>query len=291
MFAGFRTDRIATPGAGIHVRVGGAGSPVLLLHGFPQTGAAWHRVAPDLAAEHTVVVPDLRGYGASDKPRGSPSHVAYAKRTMAADQVAVMSALGFECFAVVGHDRGGRVGHRMALDHPDRVRRLAVLDILPTRHVLRTTDEATARAYYHWFFLSQPYDLPERLIGADPEFFLRWCLRTLSADPGCYAGEAIEEYVAAYADPATVHATCEDYRAAATVDLEHDEADLDRRVACPLLVLWGERGFVGSRGDVLRVWRERASDVRGGPLPSGHALPEEAPGETTAALLPFLRDA
>lgn len=291
MFEGFRTHRVAGRGARIRVRVGGSGPPVLLLHGFPQTGAAWERVAPALAAEFTVVVADLRGYGASDKPPGSATHAEYAKRTMAADQVAGMAALGFDAFAVVGHDRGGRVGHRMALDHPARVQRLAVLDILPTWHVFRTADEVTARAYYHWFFLSQPFDLPERLIGADPEFYLRWCLRAFAADPACYSPEAMAEYVAAYADPATVHASCEDYRAAAGIDLEHDAADLDRHLGCPLLVLWGERGFVGSRGDVLGAWRDRASDVRGTALPCGHSMPEEAPDATAAALLAFLREA
>jgi haloacetate dehalogenase len=235
-----------------------------------------------------VVAPDLRGYGASGKPPGSASHIEYAKRTMAADQVAVMGALGFEEFAVVGHDRGGRVGHRMALDHPERVQRLAVLDIVPTHEVFRTTDEMLARVYWHWFFLSQPYDLPERLIGADPEYLLRFALRAWSSDGTVFDEAAVAEYAAAFRDPATVHATCEDYRAAASIDLEHDEADLACRVTCPVLVLWGARGFVGRRYDVLECWGRRAQQVSGTAVDSGHFLPEEAPAETLAALEEFL---
>jgi haloacetate dehalogenase len=293
MLGTFRHTRVPTPDVTIDARVGGNGPPVLLLHGYPQTQAMWHRVAPALAEEFTVVLADLRGYGASDKPRGTPGNSEYSKRTMAADQVAVMRALGFESFAVVGHDRGGRVGHRLALDHRERVTRLAVLDILPTLEVFRTTDEATARAYFHWFFLSLPGDLPERMIGADPEYFLRWCLERFSGQPDVFDTdlfdpEALASYVAAFADPDAVHATCEDYRAGAGVDLEHDEADLDRPLACPLLALWAAHAFVATRGDVLGAWRRRALDVRGGPVPGGHYFPEQSPAETIAALMPFL---
>jgi haloacetate dehalogenase len=287
-WANFKSTRIAVPGVEIAVRTAGAGPPLLLLHGYPQTSAMWSRIAPALARRYTVVAPDLRGYGASGKPPGSASHIEYAKRTMAADQVAVMETLGFEEFAVVGHDRGGRVGHRMALDHPDRVQRLAVLDIVPTHEVFRTTDEMLARVYWHWFFLSQPYDLPERLIGADPEYLLRFALRAWSSDGTVFDEAAVAEYAAAFRDPATVHATCEDYRAAASIDLEHDEADLDRRVTCPVLVLWGARGFVGRRYDVLECWGRRAQHVSGTAVDSGHFLPEEAPAETLAALEEFL---
>jgi haloacetate dehalogenase len=286
----FKPARIQVPGVEIAVWTAGDGPPVLLLHGYPQTHSIWHRVAPSLAEGFTVVAPDLRGYGASDKPPGSATHVEYAKRTMAADQVAVMAALGFEEFAVVGHDRGGRVGHRLALDHPDRVQRLAVLDIVPTLEVFRTADEILARAYFHWFFLSQPYDLPERLIGADPEYFLRFALRGWSGDPDCFDPAVVAEYVAAFRDPAAVHASCEDYRAAASIDLEHDEADLDRRIRCPVLVLWGGRGFVGRRYDVLECWGRRAEHVSGAALDCGHFVPEEAPAPTIAALEKFLSD-
>jgi haloacetate dehalogenase len=287
-WANFKSTRIAVPGVEIAVRTAGAGPPLLLLHGYPQTSAMWSRIAPALARRYTVVAPDLRGYGASGKPPGSASHIEYAKRTMAADQVAVMGALGFEEFAVVGHDRGGRVGHRMALDHPERVQRLAVLDIVPTHEVFRTTDEMLARVYWHWFFLSQPYDLPERLIGADPEYLLRFALRAWSSDGTVFDEAAVAEYAAAFRDPATVHATCEDYRAAASIDLEHDEADLACRVTCPVLVLWGARGFVGRRYDVLECWGRRAQQVSGTAVDSGHFLPEEAPAETLAALEEFL---
>jgi haloacetate dehalogenase len=286
----FRAAGIAVPGVEIAVWSAGDGPPVLLLHGYPQTHAMWHRVAPALADRFTVVVPDLRGYGASGKPPGSADHVEYAKRTMAADQVAVMAALGFEQFAVVGHDRGGRVGHRLAIDHPERVQRLAVLDIVPTHEVFRTTDEALARAYFHWFFLSTPYDLPERLIGGDPEYFLRFALRAWSGNPDCFDPAVVDEYVAAFRDPATVHATCEDYRAAASIDLEHDEADMDARLRCPVLVLWGGRGFVGRRYDVLECWGRRAEQVSGAALDCGHFVPEEAPEATVAALEKFLSD-
>jgi haloacetate dehalogenase len=290
-WAGFRHARSQVAGVEIAVWSAGEGPPVLLLHGYPQTHSMWHRVAPVLARRFTVVAPDLRGYGASGKPPGSATHVEYAKRTMAADQVAVMDALGFDRFAVVGHDRGGRVGHRLALDHPDRVDRLAVLDIVPTLEVFRTTDERLARAYFHWFFLSQPYDLPERLIGADPEYFLRFALRAWSGTPDCFDAAVVEEYVTAFGDPATVHATCEDYRAAASIDLEHDEADLDHPVRCPVLVLWGARGFVARRYDVLESWRRRAELVSGRALDCGHFVPEEAPDQTAAALSEFLSGA
>jgi haloacetate dehalogenase len=296
VFDGFEQRRIAGSGAAIHVRVGGRGAPLLLLHGYPQTGAMWHRVAPELARHFTVVAPDLRGYGDSDRPAAGPDHAAYAKRAMAADQVAVMGALGFERFAVAGHDRGGRVAYRLALDAPERVTRLAVLDIIPTGSVFAAVDKGVAMSTYHWFFLSQPFDLPERLIGADPEFFLRWTLASWSGDGlASFAPEALAEYLRAFQDPAVIHATCEDYRAGATVDDETDRADLGhRRIACPTLVLWGDRranrrGRTGAveRRDPLAVWREWAADVRGQALACGHFLAEEAPGETAAALRDF----
>ena len=288
MFEGFERVRIETEGASINAVCGGKGPPVLLLHGYPQTLVMWHLAAPRLAESFTVVATDLRGYGDSSKPEGGPNHAAYSKRAMAADQVEVMEALGFGSFAAVGHDRGGRVAHRMALDYPERVTKLAVLDIVPTHYVFATADKELATAYYHWFFLIQPYDLPERLIGADPDYFLGKKLGGWGTGIEMFVPEAYAEYERCFSDPKTIHASCEDYRAAATIDLEHDEADRDQRVECPLLALWGEKGVVERLYEVLEVWREYARNVRGRTLLCGHYLAEERPGETVEELVSFL---
>jgi haloacetate dehalogenase len=293
VFDGFETRRVATSGAEINLRLGGSGPPLLLLHGYPQTHVMWHRVAPYLAERFTVAAADLRGYGDSAKPASDPAHATYSKRAMARDQVEVMSSLGFERFAVVGHDRGARVTHRMALDHPDRVERAAVLDICPTLAMYERTDMAFASGYYHWFFLIQPYDLPERLIAADPDFYLESKTGGFGLDPRKDVSEtfdpaALEDYKRCFRDPAAIHASCEDYRAAATIDLDHDRADLNRKIACPLLVLWGTQGLVGRLYDVLGLWRERAGDVTGRSIDCGHYLAEEAPADTLAALQAFL---
>ena len=290
MFEGFERLRVETGEAGINLVRGGEGPPVLLLHGYPQTHAMWHAVAPRLAERFTVVATDLRGYGDSSKPFGDEDHATYSKRAMAADQVRVMESLGFPSFAVVGHDRGGRVGHRMALDLPERVTRLAVLDIVPTRHVYATVGKDLATAYYHWFFFIQPYDLPETLIGADPAYFLRKKLGGWGTSLDSFAPESLAEYERCFSNPATIHASCEDYRAAASIDLVHDDADYDegRKVACPLLALWGGRGAMERLYDVREVWREYADDVRGKALDTGHYLAEERPEETTRELIHFL---
>jgi haloacetate dehalogenase len=291
MFEAFERVRVEASDAEINLVRGGEGPPVLLLHGYPQTHSMWHAVAPRLAENFTVVATDLRGYGDSSKPFGSEDHATYSKRAMAADQVQVMESLGFLSFAVVGHDRGGRVGHRMALDHPDRVTRLAVLDIVPTRHVYATVGRELATAYYHWFFFIQPYDLPETLIGADPGYYLRKKLGGWGTSLDTFAPEALAEYERCFGDPATIHASCEDYRAAASIDLAHDDADRDegRKVTCPLLALWGDRGAMGRLYDVANVWREYARDVRGGPIDAGHFLAEERPEETARELANFLQ--
>jgi len=291
LLPGFASRRIATAGAEISTTIGGSGPPLLLLHGYPQTHVMWHRIAPRLAQHFTVVATDLRGYGDSAKPAGEADHRAYSKRAMAQDQVEVMRALGFTRFRLAGHDRGGRVAHRLARDHPESVERLAVLDISPTAIMYEKTDQAFATAYYHWFFLIQPYDLPERLIGADPAYYLKkklggWGSAGISIfDPRAYA-----EYERCFGDPALIHASCEDYRASATIDLEHDAADAGRRLECPLLVLWGERGVVQRLFDPVEDWKRVANDVRGKPLPCGHYLAEEAPEETCAELLAFFKN-
>ena len=287
MFDGFEVRDIATRATSIHVRIGGSGPPLLLLHGYPQTHVMWHRVAPALAQRFTVICADLRGYGDSGKPASDPEHAVYSKRASAEDMVEVMAALGFERFMLAGHDRGGRVAHRLALDHPERLERVAVLDIVPTRTVFRATDQAIATGYYHWFFLIQPYDLPERLIGADPVYYLRRKLGAWAALDD-FAPEARAEYERCFSDPAVIHASCEDYRAAASLDLAHDEADLDHRIQCPLLVLWGGRGLMERHFDVLATWRDKAAGpVTGRALDCGHFLAEERPEETASQLLAF----
>jgi len=287
LFPGFSTRRVATTGAEIHVENGGHGPPLLLLHGYPQTHAMWHKVAPALAQSFTVVCPDLRGYGDSSKPPGGNGHLNYTKRAMAQDMVEVMRALGFARFRLAGHDRGGRVAHRLCLDHPDVVERVAVLDISPTRIMYGQTDKAFATAYYHWFFLIQPFDLPERLIGADPVYYLHKKISGLSPGAAHFDPRALAEYERCFRNPATIHATCEDYRAAATTDLEHDAADAERRVTCPLLALWGEKGVVNRLFAPLADWGRVATDVRGRALSSGHFLAEEAPEETLSEFRAF----
>lgn len=292
MFEGF-TSHTVPVGNGVEIAavVGGSGPPVLLLHGFPETRACWRKIAGDLARRFTVVAADLRGYGASSKPPGGRGHAAYAKRAMAADQVALMQALGFPRFRLVGHDRGGRVAHRLALDHPDAVERMAVLDICPTATMYAATDREFATAYYHWFFLIQPADFPERMIANNTHFFVRQTIASWSHTEGAFDEAILRHYVEALFDPAAIHAACEDYRAGATIDLTHDsESDAaGLKLTMPLLVLWGARGTVGKRFDVLSTWREKsASSVTGHALDCGHFLPEEAPGETLRALLDFL---
>lgn len=287
MFEQFTHHRIATSGATIKLVKGGQGPPLLLLHGYPQTHVMWHQVAPLLSQSFTVICSDLRGYGDSDKPPSDPEHLNYSKRATAQDQVEVMAALGFERFSVAGHDRGGRVVHRLLLDHPERVEKAAVLDIVPTRKIFQTVDQELATAYEHWFFLIQPYDFPERLIGADPAFYLKTKLHKWSADSTGFTEDAMAEYIRCFSDRAVIHATCEDYRAAASIDLVHDEVDIDYKIQCPLLVLWGARGVMQRRYDVLETWRERAVNVQGQALDCGHFLPEEAPQQTAIALLNF----
>ena len=289
LFPGFESRRVAVSGAEIQCEFGGSGPPLLLLHGYPQTHVMWHKIAPRLAERFTVVCSDLRGYGDSSKPGGGTGHGNYSKREMAKDQVELMRALGHQRFRLAGHDRGARVAHRLCLDHPQAVERVAVLDISPTRIMYGGTDQTFATAYYHWFFLIQPFDLPERLIGADPIYYLHKKIGGWSSGLALFDPRALAEYARCFSDPATIHATCEDYRAAATIDLEHDAADAHAKVECPLLALWGTKGVVHRLFEPLRDWRSVARDVTGKPVPSGHFLAEEAPEETVAELLAFFR--
>ena len=288
LFPGFANRKMRTSGATINVTHGGSGTPVLLLHGYPQTHAMWHKVAPELARDYTVVCPDLRGYGDSSKPKGLPDHSNYSKRAMALDMVEVMRALGHESFHVVGHDRGGRVGHRLARDHARRVKTLTVLDISPTLKMYRSTNMQFAKAYFHWFFLIQEAPLPERMLEGQGPFYIFRRLGRGKAGLKFFAKEAMDEYVRAFKDPRTVHSTCEDYRAAATIDLMHDQKDR-ARLKMPLLALWGKQGVVEALFDCLADWREVASDVRGRALSCGHFIAEEKPKELLAELRKFLR--
>jgi haloacetate dehalogenase len=280
LFPGFRRELVHTHGADIHAVVGPAcdGPALLLLHGYPQTHAIWHRIAPRLAQRFNVVASDLRGYGDSGKPVTTQDHGAYSKREMAHDQVELMRALGHERFLLTGHDRGGRVAHRLAVDHPGSVEKIAVLDIAPTLAMYEQTGEAFARAYWHWFFLILPAPFPERMIGGDPKGYLRAKMSAGAAGMKPFAPEAWAEYERCFT-PGTIHASCEDYRAAATIDLEHDRADREaaRRIAAPLLALWGAQGVVERCFRPLDEWRRVADDVRGRALPAGHYLAEEVP--------------
>lgn len=288
MLEGFTQQSVRTSGPTINTLVAGSGPPLLMLHGYPQSHIEWRFIAPRLAEHYTVVLTDLRGYGDSDKPQSAPDHRPYSKRIMAQDQVEVMGALGFDRFAVVGHDRGGRVAHRMALDHPERVTALVIQDIAPSRDMYLTADMRFGMVQYHWFFLAQPTDVPEVLLGHAPEYWVRQRLGREGRD--FLEEEALAEYVRVFSDPAAIHATCEDYRAGATIDLEDDGADLDRLVTCPTLVMWGERSFVGKQYDVMGVWGRRVADLRGVALPCGHFLAEELPDRTFDELATFLAD-
>jgi haloacetate dehalogenase len=290
MFPGFTTQKIQLAHVALHTRIGGNGPPLLLLHGYPQTHVMWHKIAPALAQHYTVICPDMRGYGDSDAPPSDAEHLPYAKRTVAQDLVALMAQLGFERFMAAGHDRGGRVLHRLLLDAPQRVSRAAMLDIVPTRHIFKTLNQQIATVYEHWFFLIQPDGFPERLIGQDPDYYLTTKLHRWSADANAFTPEAMAEYLRCFRRLEVIHATCEDYRAAASVDLAHDEADFSHcKIESPLLVLWGKQGAMEKNYDVLQIWRDYAHQVEGQPLPCGHFLAEEAPEETAQALTDFFK--
>ncbi len=287
MFANFQQKFINTSGATINVVKGGNGFPILLLHGYPQTYYMWHKIAHLLAEEFTVVATDLRGYGDSSKPKGEPDHSNYSKRVLAQDQVEVMAQLGYDEFYVVGHDRGARVGQRLALDYPEKVKKMILLDIIPTTKLYEETDKNFASAYYHWFFFIQPYPLPETLIHNNSDFFLRTCLERWGQNFSAFTSEALSEYYRCFRDWNTIHATCEDYRASASIDLEHDLSKTTK-IHCPLLILWGKNSFIGQNYELLPTWWSYGSNVRGTGIDCGHFLPEEAPEETYFAIRDFL---
>jgi len=285
-FPGFERRRIDTSGAAIELVTGGSGPPLLLLHGYPETHVMWRKVAPRLAQDFTLVIPDLRGYGDSSKPPSTQDHAAYSKRALAQDQVEVMKALGHERFRVAGHDRGARVTHRLLRDHPGHIERAALLDIVPTLYRFETIDQKAATGSYHWFFLIQPAPFPERLIGAEAEYYLRHSLG-LDRRPEALEPAVFAEYLRCFSNPETIRATCEEYRAGASIDLDHDRADRGKKLTMPLLVLWGQRSGQGSGYDMLAVWRDHAEKITGQAIASGHFLPEEAPDTTYAALREF----
>jgi haloacetate dehalogenase len=287
LFPGFANRKIRTTGATLNVTYGGSGPAAVLLHGYPETHAMWHKVAPQLARDYAVVCPDLRGYGDSSKPKGLADHSNYSKRAMAQDVVEVMRALGHDSFHVVGHDRGARVGHRLARDHARRVKTLTVLDISPTLKMYRSTNMQFAKAYYHWFFLIQEAPIPERMLAGQAPFYILKRLGRGKSGLKYFSREAMAEYVRAFQDPRTIHATCEDYRAAATIDLVHDQRDR-AKIRMPVLALWGRQGVIAALFDCLSDWREVATDVRGRALACGHFIPEEKPKELLDELRRFL---
>lgn len=282
----FKEEKIKVNDIEINVKHGGYKTPLLLIHGYPQTHIMWHKVVEKLSEKYYIVCPDLRGYGDSSKPIGDELHVNYSKKTMAKDMVTLMSALGFEEFFVAGHDRGARVTHRMCLDYPQKIKKACVMDITPTYHMFKHTDQAFATGYYHWFFLIQTDNLPETLIGSNARYYLEEKLKRWSAKDAVFDKEAVEEYVRCF-DKDSIHATCEDYRAGASIDMSDDEKDRGRKVTTPLLVLWGNKGFVHRTYDVLNVWKDYASDVQGKSLDCGHFLPEEKPDEVVSELIGF----
>ncbi|KZD08399.1 alpha/beta hydrolase [Oceanibaculum pacificum] len=289
MFDGFEEARARVPDAEIHYRIGGSGPPLLLLHGYPQTHHIWHKVAPMLAERFTLVMPDLRGYGRSRGPAPDAAHLHYSKRAMAADMVALMSGLGFKRFGLAGHDRGGRVGYRLCLDHPQRVTRFCPIDIIPTLDAWERMDADKAISTYHWQFLAVPAPVPEKLIGADPDFYYSHLLDRWAGYRDRLAPEAVADYLTQFHDPAVIAATCADYRAGASVDRRHDAEDraAGRGIVCPVLVLWG-RGYLASKAaSPSAIWRDWATEVSEVALDCGHFVVEEEPEKAAAALGEF----
>ena len=288
MFKNYKQDIIEVNGVNINYKIGGKGEPLLLLHGYPQSHVLWRKIAPLFAENYTVICSDLRGYGDSDKPQSDKTHLAYSKKTMGLDQNELMKKLGFNEYFLVGHDRGGRVAHRMAIDFKENIKKVSVLDIVPTSHVFKNTNAILAKRYYHWFFLIQSYPHPETMIGNDPEYFIRSKLQMWGANNEYLTEEIIQEYLRCFTVD-TIHASCEDYRAGASIDLVHHEEDFDKKISCPLQVLWGSKAFVEELYDPIKVWKEWALNVEGQSIDCGHFLPEESPIETYNAIINFFK--
>ena len=288
MFKNFKQDVIEVNGVNINYKIGGKGEPLLLLHGYPQSHVLWRKIAPLFAENYTVICSDLRGYGDSDKPQSDKKHLTYSKKTMGLDQNELMKKLGFNEYFLVGHDRGGRVAHRMAIDFKENIKKISVLDIVPTSHVFKNTNAILAKRYYHWFFLIQSYPLPETMIGNDPEYYIRSKLQMWGANNEYLTEEIIQEYLRCFTTE-TIQASCEDYRAGASIDLVHHEEDFDKKISCPLQVLWGSKATLEELYDPIKVWKEWALHVEGQSIDCGHFLPEESPLETYNAIINFLK--
>jgi haloacetate dehalogenase len=288
MFKNFKQDIIEVNGVNINYKIGGKGEPLLLLHGYPQSHVLWRKIAPLFAENYTVICSDLRGYGDSDKPQSDKKHLTYSKKTMGLDQNELMKKLGFKEYFLVGHDRGGRVAHRMAIDFKENIKKISVLDIVPTSHVFKNTNAILAKRYYHWFFLIQSYPLPETMIGNDPEYYIRSKLQMWGANNEYLTEEIIQEYLRCFTTE-TIQASCEDYRAGASIDLVHHEEDFDKKISCPLQVLWGSKATIEELYDPIKVWKEWALHVEGQSIDCGHFLPEESPVETYNAIINFLK--
>ena len=287
MFENFKENKLLIDGININFKIGGEGEPLLLLHGYPQTHVLWRKMAPLFAKNYTVICSDLRGYGYSDKPKSDDRHSTYSKKNMAYDQNELMNKLGFEKYYLVGHDRGGRVAHRMAIDYQENIKKLSVLDIVPTSHVFGNTNALLARRYYHWFFLIQSFPHPETMIGKDPEYYIRSKLQMWGANNDYLTEDIINEYLRCFT-PETIHASCEDYRAGASIDLVHHKEDEGKKIICPLQVLWGVKATVEELYDPIKVWEDWADDVEGESIDCGHFLPEEKPIDTYKSIYKFL---
>ena len=290
MFDGFKSAKIKSNKININYKIGGKGYPILMLHGYPQTHIMWRKIAPILSQNYTVICSDLRGYGDSDKPSSDVIHRNYSKKEMAKDQAELMELLGFKKYIVVGHDRGARVAHRMGLDYQDKISKMVLMDIVPTNHVFDTANMTLATRYYHWFFLIQKHPFPEKLIGNDPEFYLRSKLFMWGLNEQYMSEDVINEYLRCFSNPDTIRASCEDYRAGATIDMEDHNNDYDKKIECPLLILWGKKGTVEELYDPIEVWNKWAKNVQGFSLDCGHFIPEERPEETIDYIKNFIRN-